>query len=78
MPNRSHHSCYLFHPAVVVCRGAKEKEVGQVEESPKRAKKAVAVAPYRTYWWCPVVGCRAKPQKKLSNHLKVQHPELNK
>ncbi len=69
----------LFHPAAVVCAGAK---VGQVEMPPKSAKvvakKTVAVVPYRTYWWCPVAGCRAKPQKKLSNHLKVQHPELSK
>ena len=31
---------------------------------------------YRRYKECPVKGCTAKPQKKLSNHLKGKHPNL--
>ncbi len=31
----------------------------------------------RTYKWCPIKGCKAKAQQKLSNHLSAQHSHLS-
>ncbi len=45
----------------------------------RKSRKAPGPKPKKKRYtrWCPVPGCTAKPQKRLSNHIPTQHPELS-
>ncbi len=56
-----------------------------LQETPTRKRKQRVViipekenkpTPRRCKKWCPLPGCRSKPQSKISQHLKVMHPDL--
>ncbi|XP_064389223.1 mucin-2-like isoform X2 [Halichondria panicea] len=51
----------------------KRKRKQRVVIVPEKERK---VTPKRYKKWCPLPGCRSKPQVKISQHLKNMHPEL--